>query len=91
MARFDGKVIVVTGAARGLGRAAANLFSEQGASLALVDILGYEIGSLVGELGGDAKPFTADLSKVNQVREVVGQITSAFGRIDVLIKPSPTN
>lgn len=85
MARFDGKVIVVTGAARGLGRAAANLFSEQGASLALVDILGDEIGSLVGELGGDAKPFTADLSKVSQVREVVGQITSAFGRIDVLI------
>ena len=39
MTRFDGKVTLLTGAARGLGRAAARLFSERGASLALVDVL----------------------------------------------------
>jgi 2-hydroxycyclohexanecarboxyl-CoA dehydrogenase len=83
MPRFDDKVILLTGAARGLGRAAAHLFSEQGASLALVDILKDEVEALAGELGAEA--FAADLSKVSEIREAVERIASSFGRIDVLI------
>ena len=85
MTRFDGKVIVLTGAARGLGRAAANLFSERGASLALVDIREEEVEALAGELGADAKAFVADLSRVSDTREAITNIATSFGRIDVLI------
>ena len=85
MTRFDGKVTLLTGAARGLGRAAARLFSEQGASLALVDVLEQEVTDLAGELGGDAQPFVADLSSVSEIRNVVEHVAEAFGRIDALI------
>jgi NAD(P)-dependent dehydrogenase (short-subunit alcohol dehydrogenase family) len=85
MTRFDGKVILLTGAARGLGRAAARLFSERGASLALVDVLEQEVTDLAGELGGDAQAFVADLSSVSEIRDVVEHVAEAFGRIDTLI------
>ena len=85
MPRFDDKVILLTGAARGLGRAAAHLFSEQGASLALVDIQKDEVEALAGELGVDVKAFVADLSSVSEIHGVVARIASSFGRVDVLI------
>ncbi len=85
MTRLDGKVILLTGAARGLGRAAARLFSERGATLALVDIRGDEIGALAGELGANAKAYPADLAKVDEIREVVGRVAADSGRIDVLV------
>lgn len=85
MTRFDGKVIILTGAARGLGRAAARLFSERGASLALVDVRGDEVETLAQDLGGDAAAYVADLSRVGEIREVVARIASDAGRVDVLI------
>jgi len=85
MTRFDGKTILLTGAARGLGRAAAHLFSERGASLALVDVKGPEVTDLAAELGEDAKALVADLSSVDEIRGLVESTVAALGRIDVLI------
>ncbi len=85
MTRLDGKVIVLTGAARGLGRAAANLFAERGASLALVDIRKDEVEALAGELGAGGRAFVADLARVREIRDVVGRIVASLGRIDVLV------
>jgi 2-hydroxycyclohexanecarboxyl-CoA dehydrogenase len=85
MTRFDEKVILLTGAARGLGRAASRLLSERGGSLALVDIREQEVVDLAAELGADAKPFVADLSSVGEIGDAVECIVEAFGRIDVLI------
>ena len=68
MGRFDGEVILLTGAACGLGRAAAHLFYEEGATLALVDILAEEVEGLADELGARATAYPADLSSVSEIR-----------------------
>ena len=85
MMQFNEKVIVLTGAARGLGRAAAHLFSELGATLALVDIRGNEVEALAKELGAGTRAYVIDLSQVGEIHKLVSDISSAHGRIDVLI------
>ena len=85
MTRFDGKIVVLTGAARGLGRAAAQLLAAHGASLALVDILGEEVEELARELGSGTRAFAADLSQVFEIQAVVGAVVEHVGGIDVLI------
>jgi NAD(P)-dependent dehydrogenase (short-subunit alcohol dehydrogenase family) len=85
MIRFDGKIVVLTGAARGLGNAAARLFADRGASLALVDIRGEEVETLAAELGDDARAFCADLAQVSEIRSVVDDMVGHFGGVDVLI------
>jgi NAD(P)-dependent dehydrogenase (short-subunit alcohol dehydrogenase family) len=85
MTRFDGKIVVLTGAARGLGRAAARLLAEQGASLALVDIRGEEVEALATELGDNTRAFHADLEQVAAIRTVVAAVVEHFGGVDVLI------
>ena len=85
MTRFDEKVIVLTGAARGLGRAAAGLFAARGASLALIDIREDELQELADELGAPAKAYCVDLAQVHEIRTATARIAHDFGRIDILI------
>ena len=85
MTRFDGKIVVLTGAARGLGRAAARLLADQGASLALVDIRGEEVEALATELGDNTRAFHADLAQVAEIHTVVAEVVEHFGGVDVLI------
>jgi 2-dehydro-3-deoxy-L-rhamnonate dehydrogenase (NAD+) len=85
MTRFDGKIIILTGAARGLGKAAAHLLAERGATLALVDIRGDELEALATELGGGTRAFCSDLAQVAEIRTLVGDIVAHFGGVDVLI------
>ncbi|MDA0336760.1 MAG: SDR family oxidoreductase [bacterium] len=85
MTRFDGKVVVLTGAARGLGQATARLLADRGACLALVDIRREEVETLATQLGGSARAFYADLAQVADIRALVGEIVEHFGGVDVLI------
>jgi NAD(P)-dependent dehydrogenase (short-subunit alcohol dehydrogenase family) len=81
---FSGRVVLITGAASGIGKAIAELFSERGAQLALVD-KSPQVRSVASALGNGARSWEADIVEEAQVARVVGDIAAALGRIDVLI------
>lgn len=88
MDRLKGKVAVVTGAALGLGRAIALRMAQEGASVAVTDLLAREIGDFADELnaqGMQACSWPLDVSKEGEVRGVLDEAARRFGRIDVLV------
>jgi len=82
---FENKVVLVTGASGGIGRAIAKKFTQDGAKIALNDIVQAEenLKKLAEELGG--KYFLADVSKLEEVERMVEEIQKEFGRLDVLV------
>lgn len=85
---FEGKVVVITGAAKGIGKATALKFSEQGAVVVLVDVLEKEVGKVLGLIkkrGGKAIAIKADVSDKEQIQEIVRKTLKQFGTIDILI------
>jgi len=86
--RVEGKVVVVTGGARGIGAAICKVLAREGARVAITDILDDEGRRLEEEIrreGGVAKYYHMDVSKESEVREVIAQIARDFGRIDGLV------
>ena len=84
--RFKDQVVFITGAASGIGRQAALLFGAEGAKLALSDwnMTGLEeTKSLLEETGLTANTYQLDVSDYPKVKEVLGQVQSDFGSIDV--------
>lgn len=79
-----GKVIIVTGASSGIGRAAARRFAAEGAKLVLVARSAEKLEALAKELGGDAIAIPADLTKAADVDAMVAKAEAHFGRIDIL-------
>ncbi len=87
MSRFRDEVVIVTGAAQGIGKAAALKFAEAGARVAVVDLnddKGRKTVAEVKEKGGRAEFFHADVSKSDDVKAAVGSIMTTMKRIDVL-------
>ena len=77
MSRFKDQIAIVTGAASGLGLAIATKLQAEGAKVALLDLNEARLG--------DAIPFAIDLTKEEEVANVVNQIAERFGRIDILV------
>ena len=85
---LDGKVALVTGAAKGIGRGCAQALSKHGARIAVVDLDAVAGPLTVKEIeasGGRAVFFQADVSKADDVRKTMTDVIEAFGRLDVLI------
>ncbi|GAB3680305.1 benzoate 1,2-dioxygenase electron transfer component BenC [Saccharopolyspora tripterygii] len=82
--RFEGKVVVVTGAAQGIGEHVARRIGAEGGSLVLAD-RSEIVEGLAGELPGEAMPVLADLENSEGAQSVVDAALARFGRIDVLI------
>lgn len=82
--RFDTKVIVVTGAAQGIGRAVALRAVAEGAKVLLVDRANF-VGDVAAEAEGDAHGFVADLETHAGASDAMAEAVRRFGRIDILI------
>jgi NAD(P)-dependent dehydrogenase (short-subunit alcohol dehydrogenase family) len=88
MNRLKGKVAVITGGARGLGRPTALRMAQEGAAVAVLDRLGQEAGDFADELaaaGHQACSWPLDVSREADVQRVMGEIADRFERIDVLV------
>lgn len=92
--RLDGKVVIITGAGRGIGRAAAELFAQEGARLVLVDInaeSGAAVAEEIGSGGHEAIFVKTDLTDTAQVKHMVELAMQTYGRIDVLYNNAGIN
>lgn len=89
MGLLTGKVALVTGATRGIGRAIALKFAAEGAEVAFTYRSQHEAAqSLVAEieaLGAKAKGYASDAADFSQAHEVTGEIIKEFGHIDILV------
>lgn len=83
--RFAGKVVVVSGGARGMGAAHVRRFVTEGASVVIGDVLKDDGGKLAAELGDRARFTTLDVTDAARWRDVVAETEEAFGPIDVLV------
>ena len=84
---LSGRVALVSGAARGMGRAMAIGFAEAGADLMLADIDGDGVRATadqIAALGRQARPVVCDITDVGQIRTMFARLDSEFGQIDVL-------
>lgn len=85
MKRLDGKVAVITGGARGIGKAAALRFSEEGAKVVIWDVNEGLGNQLVAELGENSFFVKVDVTDLDSTTEAAGKTVEKFGTIDILI------
>ena len=81
MTRLSGKVAVITGAARGIGRATLEVFLAEGARVVATDL----DGTTLAEVAGDALTVVGDVSVEDDARAMIEAAVSTYGRIDVLV------
>ena len=95
MGRLDGKVAIITGAARGMGEAEARLFAAEGALVVVADVLDDEGAAVAADIGDAARFAHLDVTDESGWSSVVATTTEEFGRPDVLVNnagvliPSP--
>src|SRR3954471_16900290 len=87
MARYEipGKVILITGAANGIGRDAARRLGAMGAKLALIDRDAEGVERAAAEIDGEAEPFVADVSERDSIVAAIDAARKRFGGIDVAV------
>jgi NAD(P)-dependent dehydrogenase (short-subunit alcohol dehydrogenase family) len=83
--RLEGKVAVVTGAARGIGRATVEVFIAEGARVVATDLDATTLGETARALSGDIVTVAGDVSVEDDARAMVHAAVSSFGRLDVLV------
>jgi len=85
MGVLDGKVAIVTGSARGIGRATAELLSAQGANVVINDLDADVAQQTAHEIAGDTAVFAGDLTKGDAPEKLVQTAIDAWGKIDIIV------
>jgi NAD(P)-dependent dehydrogenase (short-subunit alcohol dehydrogenase family) len=88
MSTFNGKVVLVTGAGRGAGKAIAQAFAARGAKVALNDISPVNVDEVVAQItasGGQARAYVEDVAKKVSVQAMINNLTDDWGRLDILV------
>jgi 3-oxoacyl-[acyl-carrier protein] reductase len=85
MGVLDDKVAIVTGSARGIGRATAELLAEHGAKILINDLDGQVASNTAAEIDGVTEVFAGDLTKPGVPDQLVAKAIDAFGRIDIIV------
>ncbi|WP_088006263.1 3-ketoacyl-ACP reductase [Indiicoccus explosivorum] len=91
---LNGKTAIITGAGRGIGRAAALALSEEGVSVGLIARTAADLEKVAGEIknaGGKAAFATADISSLEEVESAVRKLTDELGTADILINNAATS
>src|SRR5215216_623038 len=85
MGVLDGKAAIVTGSARGIGRATAELLAEQGARVLINDLDGDVADQAASEIGGETAVFGGDLTQQGVPDALVQKAVDEFGQIDIIV------
>jgi 3-oxoacyl-[acyl-carrier protein] reductase len=85
MAILDGKVAIVTGSARGIGRATAEILAEQGARVLINDLDGDVAERASNEIDGDTLVFAGDLTQPGVPDQLVEKVVGEWGQVDILV------
>lgn len=85
MGMFEGRVVVVTGGASGIGAATCRAFAAQGGRVAVVDIDGDGAASVASAIGSAASPHTVDVTDLAAVAALPADVQAAHGPVDVLV------
>ena len=87
MGKLEGKVAIVTGAARGNGEGAARVMAREGATVVLADILDlvHQTAKSIRDDGYKAVSFKMDITKSDEVNQVVQKVLEQFGKVDILV------
>src|ERR1700749_4631761 len=88
MAILDEKVAIVTGSSRGIGRATAELLSENGAKVLINDLDGDVAEQTASEIDGDTLVFAGDLTKEGVPDQLVQKVIDEWGKVDILVNNS---
>jgi NAD(P)-dependent dehydrogenase (short-subunit alcohol dehydrogenase family) len=85
MGKLEGKVAIITGAARGIGAAAARMFAAEGARVMLADVLAEPLEALAGDIGAAAAICPTDVTEEKAVINLVEQTIARFGKVDIAL------
>jgi NAD(P)-dependent dehydrogenase (short-subunit alcohol dehydrogenase family) len=81
---FSGKVAIVTGGGKGIGRATALAFGREGASVAVIDVDAAAGGEVAGQIGERGRFVRADVTRGDDVQTAIAAVVAEFGGIDIL-------
>ncbi len=85
------KVAIVTGASRGIGRAIAEVFVREGATVVICGRKKETLEQVAGEIGPAVKPIVCHVGRSEQIQAMVDETTREFGKIDILVNNAATN
>ena len=85
MGRLDGRVAIVTGAARGMGAATARIFAGEGAHVVLADVLAADGEAVARQIGRKSFFYKLDVTNEDEWKALVAEVKRRLGRIDILI------